>query len=122
MLNYADYVFYQKEFKGNISIDLFNSLITEASRIIDRNINRELTQEKLNLMSEIDRWKLAYVACSLCDVLGSKAYKNAFNDISSISIDSVSKVKKDPTLLEQIIDKKIKGCIQNLPDNLTRYL
>ena len=37
MINYADYTFYTTEYKGNLSIGLFNSLIIKASREIDKN-------------------------------------------------------------------------------------
>ena len=58
MENYADYNFYRSEFKGSLSIDLFNSLIIEASREIDRNINCELTSEVIDALNDRDKWKL----------------------------------------------------------------
>ena len=113
MENYADYNFYSIEFKGSLSIDLFNSLIIEASREIDRNVNCELTSEVIDALNDRDKWKLKYVACMLCDY---------FNEVkggaSSISIDGVSISKKASA--DFIKDKK--NILNNLPDELTRYL
>ena len=44
MINYADYTFYVNEFKGSLSVDLFNSIIPKASREIDRHVNRKITE------------------------------------------------------------------------------
>ena len=57
MENYADYNFYISEFKGSLSIDLFNSLIIEASREIDRNVNCEITSEVIDALNDRDKWR-----------------------------------------------------------------
>ena len=57
MENYADYNFYRSEFKGSLSIDLFNSLIIEASREIDKNINCELTSDVIDDLNDRYKWK-----------------------------------------------------------------
>ena len=116
MIKYADYVFYDKDYKGSLSIDLFNSLIVKASREIDRNINRNLTQSYINKMNEIDQYKLKYATCQMVD------YINANGDIpssaNSISIDGVS-INKGTSEEVRISKSEI---LDNLPHDLTRYL
>ena len=69
MINYADYDFYANEYKGSLSIDLFNSLIIKASREIDKNVNKDLTEINIKRLTEREQWQLKYVACELCDFL-----------------------------------------------------
>ena len=110
---YADYEYYLEKYFGTLPEDSFNSLILKASREIDRNVNCELTSEVIDALNDRDKWKLKYVACMLCDY---------FNEVkggaSSISIDGVSISKK--TNADIIKDKK--NILNNLPDELTRYL
>ena len=109
MINYADYQYYTDTYKGSLSQTLFNSLIIKASRIIDKNVNREITQADLTEYEVIK-----YVACELCDKLNGIANKN----ISSITIDGVSKTYKG----SQEINKEILNVLDNLPIELVRYL
>lgn len=109
MINYADYVFYQRDYLGNLSIDLFNSLIVKASREIDKNINCELNEETINKLSDKEQWKLKYVACELCDYFQNET------SASSISIDGVSISQSNPQKDKPII-------LNGLPIKLTRYI
>ena len=108
MINYADYTFYTTEYKGNLSIGLFNSLIIKASREIDKYVNRILTEDVVNNLSFNDKWQLNYVACRLCDFINENGSR----------IDGVSKAFKSET---EIQNEK-KSIINNLPLELTRYL
>lgn len=107
MLNYATYEFYQNTYIGNLSIDLFNSLIPKVSREIDKAVNRDLTEVDI-----ID--KVMFVACELVD------YMNTISNtaVSSISIDGISKTQKGNT---EILKDKIQ-ILQGLPNELTRCL
>ena len=58
MMNYADYDFYTNEYKGSLSIDLFNSLIIKASREIDKNVNKDLTETNIERLTEREQWQL----------------------------------------------------------------
>ncbi len=116
MNNYADYQFYTDEFKGSLSNDIFSFYIVKASRYIDRNINRKLTNDVIHSLSEDDQNNIKYVACELVDSL----YKED-NDANSISIDgvSISKGYYSNTNNENDIKKNI---LNNLPHELIRYL
>lgn len=114
MINYADRAFYVDKYKGSLSEDLFASLIVKASREIDKNVNRELTKEVIDNLNERDKWQLSYVACELCDFFKANENKN----ISSITIDGVSKVFKSNSVIRS---EKI-GILNGLPSDLTRYL
>lgn len=109
MLNYADYQYYSDTYKGSLSQALFNSLIIKASREIDKHVNREITENDLTNYEVIK-----YVACSLCDKLNTISNKN----ISSISIDGVSKTFKNSSDVE----KEILDVLENLPEELMRYI
>ena len=120
MENYADYSFYQNEYKGNLSVDLFNSFIVKASREIDKNVNRELTTEVIEKLTEREQWQLSYCACELCDFLKNSGGNTLDNNANSISIDGVSinKATKTNDELKQVK----KNIVDNLPDVLTRYI
>ena len=109
MINYANYQYYTDEYKGSLSQTLFNSLIIKASREIDKHVNRQITQEDLTNYEVIK-----YVACSLCDKLNTISNSN----ISSISIDGVSKTYKN----NQDVKKEINDVLDNLPEELVRYI
>lgn len=109
MINYADYQYYTDTYRGNLSQALFNSLIIKASREIDKYVNREITSDDLTTYEEIK-----YVACALCDKLNTISNKN----VSSISIDGVSKTFKNSSEVK----KEISSVIENLPEELTRYI
>lgn len=112
MLDYADYNFYIQEYKGKLTMPLFNSLIVKASREIDNHTNRQIIQKDLNSNYG---WKIKYTACMLCDILNSE---KSSNGVTSISIDGVSKTMKSSE--EFKIEKR--KAFDNLPEELTRYL
>ena len=56
MRNYADYDFYQNEFHGSLSNDLFSYYIVKASRVISKNVNRKLTEDVINSLSEEEQY------------------------------------------------------------------
>lgn len=121
MQNYADYNFYTEEYKGTLSEDLFSSYIVKASRIIDSNVNRELTENVIESLSDRDKYRLKYVACELCDFIninGSPSLSSS--GANSISIDGVSinKTTKSETQISN--DKAV--ILADLPLELTRYL
>ena len=124
MINYADYDFYINEYKGSLSIDLFNSLIIKASREIDNNVNKKLTEANIKRLPEDEQWQLKYVACELCDFLnnsGGNSGKYSFG-ADSISIDGVSINKGSNKKSETQINKDKKSILGELPLSLIRYL
>lgn len=114
MTNYADYTFYVNDYKGSLSEPLFNSLIVKASREIDKNVNRELTA------TDLANYKVKYVACELCDFLNTNKIGETQSNVSSISIDGVSKVFKQKT--SQEISKEKSNILNGLPEDLMRYI
>ena len=119
MKDYVDYEFYKKEFNGHLDITSFRSSLREACLIVDRNVNR-----KLEPCFVTDRVK--YVVCRLIDLVNKKSQDlfNSGNNISSVSIDGVSKTYKTPTAkeIEDSFDKQVKVELNSLPQELTRYL
>lgn len=107
MLEYADYEFYSNTYKGTLNIDLFNSLIPKASHEIDKAVNRELKEVDIND-------KIRFVACEMVDYLKSKENGN----VSSVSIDGVSKTYKTNTEIKQNKQDILNG----LPHDLIRFL
>lgn len=124
MINYADYDFYKNEYKGSLSIDLFNSFIIKASREIDKNVNRELTETNIKRLTEREQWQLKYVACELCDFLknsGGNSGKYGFG-ADNVSIDGVSISKSSSIKSETQINKDKRSILDELPLSLIRYL
>jgi len=111
MINYSDYVFYLDIYKGNLSADLFTSLIGKASREIDKYINREIKEADLSNYEQI-KW----VACEMVDFINNN--NNGSNNISSVTIDGVSKTYKTNNELNEEKTNIIAG----LPQELTRCL
>ena len=109
MIEYADYEFYIKTYRGSLSVDLFNSLIPKASREIDKVVNRELNEE------DIDN-KVRFVACELVDFLNKS--ESSSGGVSSISIDGVSKTFKNDGEIKQ----GVRNITNGLPHELTRFL
>lgn len=125
MINYADYNFYKNEYKGNsLSVDLFNSFIVKASREIDKNINKDLTEETIAGLSEKEKWQLKYVACELCDFLKNSGGNSGVygTGAGSISIDGISINKTSAKKSETQINKDKSNIIGELPLSLIRYL
>ena len=124
MINYADYDFYTNEYKGSLSIDLFNSLIIKASREIDKNVNKKLTETNIKMLLKDEQWQLKYVACELCDFLknsGGNSGKYNFG-ANNVSIDGVSISKGSNVKSENQINKDKKSILGELPLSLIRYL
>ena len=122
MENYANYQFYTNDYKGSLSEDLFNSLIVKASREIDRNVNRKLTQEYIDSLDSDDQYKIKYTACELCDYFNVNGSNGGVGKAKSISIDGVSKTNGNANLNSSDIAKLKQNIIDNLPHELIRYL
>ncbi|MCI8346623.1 MAG: hypothetical protein HFJ12_01570 [Bacilli bacterium] len=120
MINYADYEFYQKEYKGNLSKSLFDSLIVKASRTVDRNVNKKLTQKVIDSLSGREQYQLKYTTCELCDYIKLTGGNTAVGKASSISIDGVS-INKGQKSESQMIRGESQ-ILNDLPLSLTRYL
>lgn len=112
MTTYVDFEYYSETYHGSVSNSLFNSLVIDASKIVDRNVNKELEEDDITE-------DVKYVVCKLVDLLNAK--KNSDDkSISSISIDGVSKTYK--VMSESEYKNKLKDVLNNLPQDLTRYL
>lgn len=124
MTNYADYNFYLKEYKGNLSVDLFTSLIVKASREIDKNVNKELTDKVINKLTEKEKWQLKYVACELCDFLKNSGGNSGVygTGADNISIDGISINKSSNKKSESQMKKDKLNILEGLPLSLLRYL
>lgn len=118
MENYADYQFYQEQYKGSLSDSLFSSYIIKASRMIDNNVNRELTNEVIENLNDRDKYRLKYAACELCDFISENGLSSSKN-ASSISIDGVSITNKEKS--ESSISKDKAIILAQLPLELIRY-
>ena len=94
MKDYADHEFYMNEYKqGSLSGDLFYEFIVEASREIDKYVNREINDYVLEHLTDREKWQLQYTACMLCDYLQSNGSitKGSTSEGTSISIDGVDR-------------------------------
>jgi hypothetical protein len=119
-MNYADYEFYKEEYKGSLSDDLFSSLIIKASREIDRNVNRELTEEVINSLSDRDKYRLKFTASELVDYFNVNGSNSSNAKANSVSIDGVSINRGSKSESQAITSKR--NIINNLPLELTRYI
>ena len=116
MINYADWSFYSTTYKGSLSQDLFNSLIGKASREIDTYVNREIKEVDLSNTKNNFGYKIKYTTCLMLDYLNT--IKGTNGAVESIIIDGVHKTMKNSIELESN-KRKI---VENLPQDLTRYL
>lgn len=107
MIKYTDYVFYQESYSGEISLDLFNSLLNKAQFEIKKALNRDLVEEDLS-------YSVQFVTCQMIDYLSTLNNSS----IGSITIDGVSKTTKSNTDIE---NDKI-NILNGLPNELTRCL
>lgn len=107
MINYADYEFYANEYKGKLDATLFNSLLTEASLIVKNNINKQLIENKIP-------YEVKWVTCAMIEALNEE---NERGNVSSISIDGVSKTYSNANF-----EEKKKKILEYLPHELTSYL
>lgn len=110
---YTDSNYYINEYRGNLSVTKFNSLVKKASLIIDDNINRELDEEKFNKLSDKAQDRIKYTACALIDFL---AEQEKSKNVASISIDGVSKTYK--TMTNDDYRKKRNEVLNYLPKEL----
>ena len=120
MINYADYDFYTNEYKGSLSVDLFNSLIIKASREIDKNVNKDLTETNIKRLTDRDQYRLKYTVCELVDYFNANGSNSSSAKANSIQIDGVSKNKNSKS--ENKIETDRTRILNNLPDELTRFL
>jgi hypothetical protein len=119
-MNYADYNFYKSEYLGSLSIDLFSSLIIKASREIDRNVNRELTDEVIDSLSDRDQYRLKFTACELVDYFNVNGSNSSNAKAISISLDGVSKNLSSKS--DNKVEKDRAKIISNLPNELTGFI
>lgn len=115
-MTYANYSYYRAEYMGSLSEPLFNFYIVKASKIIDRNVNRKITQKDIDEDKEDN---IKYVACELCDYL-ERYEKIEKKEITGYSIDGVSRNYK--TINKQEHNKNIESILDGLPHELRRYL
>lgn len=116
---YADYKYYNEEYKGTLPESSFDSIILKASREIDNNINTRLNNNKVNNLQEEAQEQLKYTACALVDFINKKQ-EDESKKVSSISIDGVNKSYK--TLSFEDMKKEKTEILKSLPDELTRFL
>lgn len=116
---YADYKYYNEEYKGTLPESSFDSIILKASREIDNNINTRLNNNKVNNLPEEAQEQLKYTACALVDFINKKQ-EDESKKVSSISIDGVNKSYKILSF-EDMKKEKIE-ILKSLPDELTCFL
>lgn len=116
---YADYKYYNEEYKGTLPESSFDSIILKASREIDNNINTRLNNNKVSNLPEEAQEQLKYTACALVDFINKKQ-ENESKKVSSISIDGINKSYK--TLSFEDMKKEKIEILKSLPDELTCFL
>ena len=117
MILLADYEFYQNTYKGQLSSDLFNSLIPKASFIISKNVNRKLNEE------DSKNEEIEMVACELVDLINTKNLPENVKKVQSISIDGVSKTYSyADKITEEEYEKKFYKIINKLPLEMIGFL
>lgn len=119
MLIYASFKDYSEEYKKSLPEELFNQLIIDASKEIDKNINKQLTQEKINKLSGKAQEQLRYTACALVDLIERKK-RSENRKLNSFSIDGVNKSFNN--ISNEEYEKSKKDILNNLPDELVSYV
>lgn len=114
MILLADYDFYQNRYKGQLSSDLFDSLIPKASFEISSNVNRKLVEK------DSQNEDIQMVACQLVDLINSNDLSGNGKNVQSISIDGVSKTYSKLSLDEYKKEKV--NILDKLPIELIRFL
>lgn len=114
-MNYADYSFYQNDYKGQLTADLFYSYITKASFLIDDVANVEIDVE---VLLEKENYRLKMVTCELVDYL-NQSDSTFNNELISLSVDGVSKSFKQVTNKEN--SNNISAILDRLPHILIKY-
>lgn len=114
MILLADYDFYTTKYKGQLSSDLFDNLIPKASFVIKKNVNRQIVEE------DKQNEDVQMVACELVDFLKENDITISGNNIQSITMGKVSKVKNKIT--EQEFKQKKSEILDGLPLDMRRFL
>lgn len=114
---YVKYDYYTNNYFGKLELDKFTKYVNFASRIVDNNINTVLDENKIKELNEHEQDSLKTVVCALIDLIYEK---NKSQNISSVSIDGVSKTYKN--MNEAEYKNKQKEILEMLPLELTRYI
>lgn len=114
MILLTTYDFYTSKYKGQLSSDLFDSLIPKASFEIKSNVNRPLVEE------DAQNEDVQMVACMLVDLLKANDISLNGKNVQSISIDGVSRTYGKLTK-EQFDGEKVK-ILDKLPLEMIRFL
>ena len=112
MIEYTDYEYYQNEYKGSLSVDLFNFNVKKASAIIKGMLNQEIYTPYID--------EIQYATCVLIDGLNSKNEIN--QNLLSVNVDGVSESYRPNQEIEQAYSNLLKEIENILPHELTRYL
>lgn len=114
MINYADYDYYKNYYQGDLSFDLFNSLLPKAMNEIDKAVNRKLEE------NDIDN-RVKFVTCELVDYLNNNGgYSGKKSNLNTITIDKVHKTFTNKNSNE--IKRDIKQITNGLPLELIRWI
>lgn len=117
MILLANYDFYTTKYKGQLSSDLFDSLIPKASFEIESNVNRPIVEE------DAQNETVERVACELVDLINTKNSSENDKKLQSISIDGVSKTYSyADEITEEEYEKKFYKIINKLPLEMIRFL
>lgn len=114
MILLTTYDFYQNTYKGQLSSDLFESLIPKASFEIASNVNRPIIEE------DAQNETVQMIACMLVDLINANDISLNGKNVQSISIDSVSRTYGKLTK-EQFDSEKVK-ILDRLPLEMIRFL
>lgn len=114
MILLADYDFYNKKYRGEISSDAFDKSIPKASFEIESVINRELIEDDTK-NETVNR-----VACELVDLISANDYSLNSKNVQSYSIDGVSKVYGK--LSKSEFDTEKTKILNKLPLEMIRFL
>lgn len=114
MILLADYDFYLNNYKGQLSSDLFDSLIPKASFEIESNVNRPIVDE------DAQNETVERVACMLVDLLNSNDISLNDKNVQSYSIDGVSKTFGK--LTKEQFDSEKSKILNKLPLEMIRFL
>ena len=116
-MNFADFNYYKNEFKGVNTTESFERNIKMATNIVENNINCEL-ENYYNQATPKAQIKIKDTICALVDLIIKR--EKSDKDISSISIDGVSKSFKSMNNSE--FSEKKKECLSFLPDEIVRFV
>lgn len=115
---YTNYAYYTEQFGGTLDEKSFKFNLNKASKIIDRNINREISESVFNELSETDKDKFNYVCCELIEMVSGNGSNG--KQVTSISIDGISKSYKALSNAEETMQQI--RILDNLPLQFRKYL